>query len=141
MVFRDHQAELYAFTKISSIKEFMRIFDVDHDDMLNPDEQIGIFSFIKERLELIANNCLQIQLYVKFEALMREVRQLEAQIARWQDLLRDKVHRSQLNKYRHEGDIRIDEFCDRFDLEFDALQKKMIERREEFEKKAFYEAQ
>ena len=72
---------------------------------------------------------------------MREVRQLEAQIARWQDLLRDKVHRSQLNKYRHEGDIRIDEFCDRFDLEFDALQKKMIERREEFEKKAFYEAQ
>lgn len=54
----------------------MRIFDVDKDGSLNPDEQIGIFSFIKERLELIANNCLQIQSYVKFEYLMKEVRAL-----------------------------------------------------------------
>jgi len=44
----------------------MRIFDQDHDGTLNPDEQIGIFSFIKERLQLVANNCLQIQSYVKF---------------------------------------------------------------------------
>jgi hypothetical protein len=86
----------------------MRIFDVDRDGSLNPDEQISIFSFIKERLELVANNCLQIQLYVKFESLMSEVRQLEAQIAGWQDHLRDKVHRGQLNKYRQEGENRID---------------------------------
>jgi len=44
----------------------MRIFDQDKDGKLSPDEQIGIFSFIKERLELIANNCLHIQLYIKF---------------------------------------------------------------------------
>lgn len=44
----------------------MRIFDQDKDGMLSPDEQIGIFSFIKERLELVANNCLNLQLYVKF---------------------------------------------------------------------------
>ena len=44
----------------------MRIFDQDKDGMLSPDEQISLFSFIKERLELIANNCLHIQLYIKF---------------------------------------------------------------------------
>jgi hypothetical protein len=49
---------------------------------------------------------------------MTEVRQLEAQIARWQDLLRDKVHRGQLSKYRHEGENRVDEFCAKFDMEF-----------------------
>ena len=119
----------------------MRIFDCDRDDTLNPDEQISIFSFIKERLELIANNCLQIQLYVKFEALMKEVRQLEIYIAKWQDQLRAKVHKGQLNKYRSEGEERIDEFCDQFDREFDQLHKTMLERREGFEKKAFYEAQ
>jgi hypothetical protein len=88
VVFREYQTDLYNFTKISSIKDFMRIFDQDKDGTLNPDEQIGIFSFIKERLELVANNCLQIQLYVKFESLMREVRELEIYIARWQDHLR-----------------------------------------------------
>jgi hypothetical protein len=54
----------------------MRIFDQDKDGMLSPDEQVNIFSFIKERLELIANNCLHIQLYLKFETLMKEVRAL-----------------------------------------------------------------
>jgi hypothetical protein len=119
VVFREYQADLYSLTRISSIKDFMRIFDVDKDGTLNPDEQISIFSFIKERLELVANNCLQIQLYVKFEALMSEVRQLEAHIARWQDHLREKVHRGQLTKYRQEGESRVDEFCARFDFEFE----------------------
>lgn len=141
VVFREYQADLYSLTRISSIKDFMRIFDVDRDGTLNPDEQISIFSFIKERLELVANNCLQIQLYVKFEALMSEVRQLEAHIARWQDYLREKVHRGQLAKYRQEGEGRVDEFCARFDLEFEQLQATMIERREAFEKRAFYESQ
>lgn len=118
VVFREYQADLYALTRISSIKDFMRIFDVDRDGTLNPDEQIAIFSFIKERLELVANNCLQIQLYVKFETLMAEVRALEALIAKWQDHLRDKVHQAQLGKYRQEGEQRVDEFCARFDQEF-----------------------
>lgn len=50
LVFREFQSDLSAFTRISSIKEFMRIFDQDKDGMLSPDEQISIFSFIKERL-------------------------------------------------------------------------------------------
>ena len=108
MIFKEYQTDLHNFTKISSIKDFMRIFDQDKDGTLNPDEQIGIFSFIKERLELIANNCLQIQLYVKFETLMKEVRELEGYIARWQDHLREKVHKGQISKYRQEGENRVD---------------------------------
>lgn len=52
----------------------MQVFDQDKDGCLSYDEQIQIFSFVKERLELVANNCLQIQAYIKFEALMKEVR-------------------------------------------------------------------
>ena len=47
VVFREYQADLYSLTRISSIKDFMRIFDSDKDGTLNPDEQISIFSFIK----------------------------------------------------------------------------------------------
>ena len=78
----------------------MRLFDQDKDGCLCSDEQIQIFSFIKERLELVANNCLQIQSYIKFEALMKEVRLLEANIAKWQALLRSKVHSGQIGQYR-----------------------------------------
>lgn len=46
-VFKQFQSELYAFTRINSIREFMRLFDQDKDGALNPDEQIAIFSFIK----------------------------------------------------------------------------------------------
>lgn len=37
VVFKEFQADLYSFTKISSIKDFMRIFDQDKDGTLNPD--------------------------------------------------------------------------------------------------------
>jgi hypothetical protein len=48
------------------------------------------------------------------------------------------VHRSQLGKYRQEGEGRVDDFCAHYDLEFEQLQATMIERREAFEKRAFY---
>ena len=48
----------------------------------------------------MANNCLQIQAYIKFEALMKEVRILESYIAKWQAILRDKIHGSQIRQYR-----------------------------------------
>jgi len=46
---------------------------------------------------------------------MAEVRELEANIAKWQDHLRSKVHKGQLQSYRQEGENRIDEFCSKYD--------------------------
>jgi len=34
---------------------------------------------------------------------MSEVRGLEANIAQWQDQMREKVHKGQIQQYRHEG--------------------------------------
>jgi hypothetical protein len=78
----------------------MQIFDIDKDGVLNEDEQIRIFSFIKERMELVANNTLKIQMYASFKNLMREVRQLEANITKWQEHLREKIHGQQLTIYQ-----------------------------------------
>ncbi len=102
-IFKEYQSDLYAFTRIGSLREFMRIFDQDKDGSLNSDEQINIFSFIKEKVELAANNCLQIQSYIMFEALMKEVRMLEQQISKWQEILRTKIHATQLKQYKKEG--------------------------------------
>lgn len=39
---------------------------------------------------------------------MKEVRSLETLIAKWQEILRSKVHRSQIQQYRKEGENAID---------------------------------
>jgi len=36
-VFKEYQSDLYTFTRIGSLREFMRIFDVDKDGSLNSD--------------------------------------------------------------------------------------------------------
>ena len=77
----------------------------------------------------MANNCLQIQEYIRFENLMKEVRILESQIAKWQRNLREKIHLGQINQYRKEGENKIDEFCNKFDCEFDNLQNTKLQRR------------
>jgi hypothetical protein len=132
---------LYQFTRIASLKEFMQIFDMDRDGVLNEDEQIRIFSFIKERMELIANNALKIQMYAAFKSLMREVRHLEANITRWQEHLRERIHEQQLGTYKKIGEERVDEFCTEFDGEFDKLARLKLERKETFEREAMLESE
>ena len=93
----------------------MKLFDVDKDGFLNEDEQVSIFSYVKERVELVANNALMIHAYGSFKGLMKEVRELEGMISKWQNGLRENIHQSQLEKYREIGEERIDEFCLRYD--------------------------
>jgi hypothetical protein len=54
-------------------------------------------------MELVANNALKIQMYASFKNLMREVRQLEANITKWQEHLRVKIHDQQLATYKKIG--------------------------------------
>jgi|694.fasta_scaffold91812_3 hypothetical protein len=39
---------------------------------------------------------------------MKEVRILEANIAKWQEELRNKIHHGQIRQYRKEGENKID---------------------------------
>jgi len=85
-------------------------------------------------MELIANNALKIQMYAAFKNLMREVRQLEANITKWQEHLRERIHEQQLTTYKKIGEQRVDEFCLEFDMEFDKLARLKLERKETFER-------
>ncbi len=57
---------------------------------------------------------------------MKEVRLLEQNISKWQEILRTKIHYTQLKNYKKDGESRVDEFCDKFDQEFENLQKLKI---------------
>ena len=74
----------------------------------------------------MANNALTIHAYSSFKNLMKEVRDLEDMISKWQNDLRNNIHQSQLEKYHEIGEERIDEFCLRYDQLFSDLMQQKI---------------
>lgn len=58
----------------------IELFDMDKDGFLNEDEQVLIFSLIKEKMSLLAEELCNIHEYQLFKDLMKEVRQLEEDI-------------------------------------------------------------
>ena len=52
----------------------IELFDMDKDGFLNEDEQVLIFSLIKEKMQLLAEELCNIHEYQMYKDLMREVR-------------------------------------------------------------------
>jgi len=71
--------------------EIIEVFDTDKDGFLNEDEQILIFSLVKEKMHLLAQELNKIHEYQLFKDLMKEVRQLEKDIVEYQDELRTNI--------------------------------------------------
>ena len=61
------------------------------DSQLNEDEQIMVFSVIKEKMGILAEELCYVQEYQLYKDLMREVRLLETDINQFQDELRVNI--------------------------------------------------
>ncbi|MCQ2817300.1 MAG: hypothetical protein MJ252_08555 [archaeon] len=96
--------------RIDSAEDFIDIFDEDHDGFLDEDEQILIFSVIAKRIYLIAEHLCLLKKYEAYKDLMKVVRQIESQINRYQNELRQRVHKKQLYEYNTIGGEMMNEF-------------------------------
>lgn len=112
--------------KIKSFQDFWEVFDEDNviaiikkDGYLNEDDQILIFSAIKERMQRIANELCKIQEYALFKELMKEVRRLENNIAKYQHHLRSNIYKGEMNLYHEIGQQYLDEFYEKYNGEFE----------------------
>ena len=83
LVFDKNKETIYQLTKIQSVSDFIDVFDRDKDGFLNEDEQISIFSLIKEKMALMAEELAKIHEYSMYKELMKEVRELEGYITIW----------------------------------------------------------
>ena len=101
--------------KITSVKEFILVFDEDQDGFLNEDEQILVFTIIAKRIQVIAEELCQNKKYELFKDLMKEVRAIENQINRYQNELRQNVHKKQLDNYMDIGKEMQSEFNENWD--------------------------
>ena len=110
--------------KINSVDDFLSVFDSDQDGFLNEDEQIMVFTIIAKRIQIIAEELCELKKYELFKDLMREVRAIENQINRYQNELRQNVHKKQLDDYINIGKEMQNEFDYNWDKKMDEFDDK-----------------
>ena len=80
------------------------------DGVLNEDEQMLIFSVIKEKMKLFAEECCKVHEYQLYKDLMKEIRLLECEIVQYQNELRTNIQRTQMREYVTIGEEHMQEF-------------------------------
>ena len=94
IIYTNKKKTINLLLKISSVNEFISVFDDDQDGFLNEDEQILVFTVIKKRIQIIAEELCHLKKYELYKDLMKEVRLIEAQINKYQNELRQNVHKN-----------------------------------------------
>ena len=95
IIYNNKKKIINTLLRITSVSEFISVFDDDQDGFLNEDEQILVFSIIAKRVEIIAEELCNLKKYELYKDLMKEVRLIEAQINKYQNELRQNVHKKQ----------------------------------------------
>jgi len=87
-----HRESLRKLLLVTSAEELMELIDQDQNDHLDEDEQLMLFSLIKERMQRIATDLRLSHEYSTAEALMQEARTLERGIFAYQQELRGRIY-------------------------------------------------
>ena len=104
--------------RINTPNEFLEVLDQGGDGALNEDEQILIFSLIKEKMQILADELCYVQEYQLYKDLMREVRLLEKDLNGYQNELRSNIATKQLKEYIDIGDEKLQEFYREWERNF-----------------------
>ena len=133
LIYENKKKIINNLLKINSVREFLLVFDDDQDGFLNEDEQILVFTIIAKRIQVIAEELCQNKKYELFKDLMKEVRNIEAQINRYQNELRQNVHKKQLDNYIEIGKEIQNEFNYNWDQKMMAFHNNANKNIEEYQ--------
>ena len=107
------------------------MFDQGGDGQLNEDEQVLIFSLIKEKMSILADELCVVHEYQLYKDLMREVRLLETDITQYQNELRTNIQQVQLREYIDIGDDKLQEFYRDWERKFAEFEDESLIKIEE----------
>lgn len=85
-----------------------------------------IFSLIKEKMYVLANELCVVQEYQLYKDLMREVRLLEKDLNVYQNELRTNIQQNQLKEYVDIGDEKLQEFYRDWEHKFQEFEDESI---------------
>ena len=132
IIYHNKKKIINILLKITSVSEFISVFDDDQDGFLNEDEQILVFTIIAKRIQIIAEELCSLKKYELYKDLMKEVRLIEAQINRYQNELRQNVHKKQLDNYINIGKEIQEEFNDNWEKKMENFEKRAQNNIEEY---------
>ena len=95
---------------IKSTEEILDLLDEEELGFLNEDEQILIFSVIKERMQKSAYDLCSIYEYGMYKEMMKNIRCLEEDIIEYQAVLRSRTYDKEMEIYRQIGMEKVEAF-------------------------------
>lgn len=120
--------------RVSSVEEFIALFDRDRDGFLNEDEQISIFSLVKEKMQILCEELAVIHEYQLYKDIMKEVRTLEQDIVTYQNELRTEIQKRQLDEYIDIGQEKLKDFYRMWEDKFENFEKESMNKIEELQR-------
>ena len=119
---------------VHNVEDILDLFDLDEDGFLNEDEQIMIFSTIKERMQICSEDLCKIHEYNLFKDIMKGIRLLEDDISSYQRILRARNQKKEISAYHEIGEDKLKKFLNDWELKFvqfeEECQKKINQMQE-----------
>ena len=110
VLFNKERTKFTELLQVASSEELHQLLDENEDGFLNEDEQLLMFSLIKERMQASAEQLCDIHEYGMYKEMMKAIRVLEGDIVNYQEILRTKTHKKQLNAYSELGQEKLHKF-------------------------------
>ena len=104
---------------IKSTEEILDLLDEEELGFLNEDEQILIFSVIKERMQRSAYDLCSIYEYGMYKEMMKNIRSLEENIIEYRAVLRSRTYGKEMEIYRQIGVEKVEAFEKQWKENFD----------------------
>eukprot|EP00826_Nyctotherus_ovalis_P031069 TRINITY_DN2480_c0_g1_i1.p1 TRINITY_DN2480_c0_g1~~TRINITY_DN2480_c0_g1_i1.p1 ORF type:complete len:504 (+),score=183.56 TRINITY_DN2480_c0_g1_i1:72-1583(+) len=135
LVFEQNKKMIEDLLKLAKVEDFIDVFDQNKDGYLDEDEQVLIFSVIKAKIQIIAETLCDIHNYAMYKQLMKEVREIEAQIVDYQDFFRKRIYKKQLEEYKTIGDQMTQEERDKWSKILKEYQMQLLKKVEMLQQK------
>ena len=113
---------------VQSAEELLLLLDEKGLGYLSEDEQILMFSVIKERMQVCASELCKICEYYLEKEMLKSIRLLETDIIHYQGVLRKRIHKREMLLYKQIGIDKKENFEKIWAEKFEALKKKGDER-------------
>ena len=138
VLFQKQGKNIKELLQVKSAEELLLLLDEKGRGYLSHDEQILMFSIIKERMQVCASELCKIYEYSLQKEMLKSIKELEADIALFQEILRKRIHFNEVNTYKTIGNSKLEEFealwHEKFERLVDTSQEKILKIKENQEK-------
>lgn len=128
VLFQKQSQNIKELLQVKSAEELLLLLDEKGLGYLSQDEQILMFSIIKERMQVCASELCKIYEYSLQNEMLKSIRELEADIVHYQEILRKRIHSNEVNTYKTLGNEKLEEFETSWHEKFEKLNDKSQEK-------------